>query len=121
QPHVSQPQSTKLCPISPALPFTPRSSFPSIITPPPIPVLTVIYVKLSHSVAAPIHFSASAATLASFSKRIGYENDCANCSQIGTSTHPVKLGGHVTIPFLLSNGPGAPIPMPIISVSSICT
>src|SRR5699024_8891484 len=113
--HCPNDGSTTVWPISPALPFRPRSSFPSATIPDPTPVLTVIYVKSSLPCPAPIHFSASAATFASFSNVTGIENDCwTNCC-IGISLHVCRLGGQVIIPFLLSNGPGAPIPMPIIS------
>src|SRR5699024_1582622 len=42
QAHCPNDGSTTVCPISPALPFRPRSSFPSATIPDPTPVLTVI-------------------------------------------------------------------------------
>src|SRR5687767_2264382 len=74
QPHGAPFGSTQICPISPAVPSTPRSIFPFKIIPPPTPVPSVTQTELLTFFDAPSQCSPIAAALASFSKITGKFN-----------------------------------------------
>ena len=100
-----------MCPISPAAPDAPRSRAPSMMMPPPTPVLTVRNSICREPRPAPQRCSAKAAALASLSS-VQRTLNCASISEArGTSCQPGRLGGEVTTPRASSTGPGAETPI----------
>ena len=114
QEHCSSPSALiMMCPSSPPAQLKPRYGLPSMITPPPTPVPSVIKTKLSAS--SPFTaYSPNAAAFASFSKLIRLPSLFSSIAP--NSVFFIRiLHAYATIPFLLSTVPGQPIPIDLIS------
>ena len=102
-----------ICPSSPPAQLKPRYGFPSIMTPPPTPVPSVISTKLS-ALSPFTAYSPNAAAFASFSKFTGLPSFFSSIAP--NSVFFIRiLHAYATIPFLLSTVPRQPIPIDLIS------
>ena len=112
QPHFSsEPASMTMWPISPAVRLKPPKSFPSRMTPAPMPVpmkmpTTCLNLPLSCRSKTP-----SAQTLQSFSMKTGTSSSFSRSFFNGTSVHR-RFGAKRTLPDSGSTAPGAPRPTP---------
>src|SRR4051812_1550054 len=102
------------CPISPAQSDAPWYNLPSTMMPPPMPVPMVMPIALRVPRAAPIHHSPRTAQLASLSRAAGSPRRSWMIWRSGRLTQP-RLGVSNTMPRLVSSGPGAPTPTPMMS------
>ncbi|MBT9163095.1 MAG: hypothetical protein DDT27_01664 [Dehalococcoidia bacterium] len=108
--------STTMWPISATDTLDPLRNCPLMIIPPPIPVLTVIYIRRSNPRPAPNRCSPRAARSASFSTQMGMWNSSSSCSFKGTSRQVGRLGGVSITPVRGLIGPAAPTAIPTTSL-----
>ena len=109
---------TWMWPRSPAAPWAPRRSAPSLMMPLPMPVATLTNIRWSTS-RNPMCCSPSAMTLTSLSTTTTRaERRLARTPGTSKPSQPGMIGGFVGRPVACSTGPGSPMPTPARSRES---
>ena len=108
--------NTVICPISPAIPWAPASTFPFRMTAPPTPVPSVTITISRYPLPPPCHSSPRAAAFASLQTQTFFCRRIFNCSCTGHASHP-RFTAPLTTPSRPAI-PGVSMPTPMICSSA---